>query len=253
MKSVLAGMSLVLLGASPTAASDRDNLVSGAVFSAVTLASDYRYEGVSELSERPAIQGYVHWYRPDGFFAGVYGTKVNFGYAGSPTYEIDSYAGKNFSFDKGRSELKLEGLYSAFPDNRTPGPTFNFFEGVVQLKYVQGAWTAIGVVSYVPQSSYGSGRLLRFEGEADYGLSKTMTLKAVVGHQGEGIAHERTYWSLGAAKTWRNVTLELRYVGTDRTRENCGFQPKACNSALVGSLTVALPPLLLRAHSLRAR
>lgn len=222
------------------------DVFSGGLFSAVTLVSDYRYQGVSESSGHPVIQGYVHWYRPDGFYAGVFGTQVDFGYNDSPTFEIDTYAGRNFSFDSGKTELKLEGMYSAFPDNRTPGPTFNMFQGKVQLKHTHGRWTTIGLVSYVPQGSFGSGPLLRVEGEADLAVSKSVTLKAVVGHQGEGIGHERTYWSLGAAARWKTVTFELHYVGTDRTRENCGFQARACDAAIVGSMTVTLPPLLSR-------
>jgi len=45
----------------------------GGVFSAVTLASDYRYQGVSESLGKPVVQGYVHWARPDGFYLGAFG------------------------------------------------------------------------------------------------------------------------------------------------------------------------------------
>src|ERR1700759_4955165 len=84
----------------------------GGLFSAVTLSSDYRYQGASESLGRPVVQGYVHWWRPAGFYAGVFATKVDFGYAGAPTYEIDSYGGKNFSLQGGKTELKLQGMYT---------------------------------------------------------------------------------------------------------------------------------------------
>jgi uncharacterized protein (TIGR02001 family) len=216
----------------------------GGIFSAVTLASDYRYEGVSEARGRPVVQGYVHWQRADGIYAGVFATQVDFGYAGAPTYELDGYAGKNFSFDAGRTELKLEGMYSSYPDNRTPGPTFDFAQAKVQAKHVAGPWTAIGLVAYVPSGSFGSGPVLRLEGETDFALSKSVTLKAQLGSQGGGRGHDRTYWSLGGVYAWKTLAFELRYVGDDRTRANCGFQPKACDPAVVGSLTVSLPPIL---------
>jgi uncharacterized protein (TIGR02001 family) len=216
----------------------------GGLYSAVTLASDYRYQGVSESRGRPVIQGYVHWWRPDGFYAGVFATQVDFGYHGAPTYEIDAYAGKNFSLDAGKTELKLQAMCTTFPDNRTPGPTFDFIQGSVQLQHTAGPWTTRGLVSYVAESSYGSGPVSRAEGEADYAVSKSLTLKALAGTQGGGRGHDRTYWNLGGAWTWKTLTFALTYQDTDRTRANCGFQPKACDPAVVGTLTVNLPPIL---------
>jgi uncharacterized protein (TIGR02001 family) len=216
----------------------------GGLFSAVTLASDYRYQGVSESRGRPVVQGYLHWWRPDGFYAGVFATQVDFGYAGAPTYEIDSYAGKNLQFDGGKTELKLESMYTAFPDNRTPGPTFDFIQVKAQVKRTAGPWTVIGLASYVPESSYGSGPLRRVEGETDFAVSKNLALKALVGNQSGGRGHDRTYWSLGVAATWKTLGFELRYQGNDRTRATCGFLPKACDPAVVGTVTVNLAPIL---------
>jgi uncharacterized protein (TIGR02001 family) len=216
----------------------------GGLFSAVTLASDYRYQGVSESRGRPVVQGYLHWWRPDGVYAGVFATRVDFGYPGAPSYEIDSYAGKNFSLQGGKTELKLQGMYTSYPDNRTPGPTLDFMQATVQAKHTRGPWTTIGLVSYVPHGSYGSGPVMRAEGEADVAISKAVTLKALVGSQGGGRGHDRTYWSLGASTTWKTLTFDLRYVDTDRTRANCGFQVKACDAAVVGSVSVSLPPIL---------
>ena len=215
----------------------------GGLFSAITLASDFRYQGVSASRGRPVIQGYVHWYRPDGFYAGVFATQVDYGYTGAPSYELDGYAGKNFSLQNGRTELKLEGMYTVYPNNRTPGPTFDFVQAKVQGKHVAGPWTTVGLVSYVPEGPYRSGEIVRVEGETDFALSPRLTLKAQAGSQGGGRGHDRTYWSLGAAATWKTLGFELRYVGTDRTRRNCGFQPTACGPALVGAITVNLPPI----------
>jgi uncharacterized protein (TIGR02001 family) len=239
MKAVL--LALALASSLPSVAHAGDW---GGLFSAVMLASDYRYQGVSESRGRPVVQGYLHWWRPDGVYAGVFATQVDFGYAGAPTYEIDSYAGKNFSLQGGRTELKLEGMYTSFPDNRTPGPTLDFVQAKVQAKRTSGPWTILGLASYVPRGSYGSGPIARVEGETDFAVSKHLTLKALVGSQGGGRGHDRTYWSLGVATTWKTLGFELRYLDNDRTRANCGFLPKACDPALVGTLTVSLPPIL---------
>ncbi len=80
MKFAALATAAVLLAIPPTArAADLNTLFSGGLFPGITLTSDYRYEGVSESSGHPAVQGYVHWYRPDGFYAGVFATQVDFG------------------------------------------------------------------------------------------------------------------------------------------------------------------------------
>src|SRR5262249_5056389 len=144
------------------------------------------YQGVSEARGRPVVQGYVHWWRPDGWYAGAFGTQVDFGYRAAPTYEIDVYGGRNLRFDGGATELKLQAMATLFPDNRTPGPTFDFIQASAQLQHAAGPWTTRALVSYVPESSYGSGPVARAEAGADYALTKTLTLKALAGTQGEG-------------------------------------------------------------------
>jgi uncharacterized protein (TIGR02001 family) len=214
------------------------------VYSAVTYASDYRYQGVSESRGEPVVQGYAHWQDRAGWFAGVFATQIDFGYRGAPTFETDAYAGRNLLFDAGRTELKLQAMYSAYPDNHTPGPTLDFLTAQAKVARRQGPWTVSALAAYVPEGSYGSGPELRAEGEAAYALSPTLTLKALLGTQGAGRGHDRTYWSLGAVKAWKRFALELRYVDNDRTRANCGFQPKACDAAIVAALTFTLPPLV---------
>jgi uncharacterized protein (TIGR02001 family) len=239
MKALLAAAILAVPIVVPDGACARD----WGVFSAVMLASDYRYQGVSESRGHAVMQGYAHWQDRAGYFVGVFGTQVDFGYEGAPTYEIDAYAGKNIAFDRGRGELKLEVMSSTYPDNRTPGPTLDFLQASIQAKHVSGPWTVIGVGAYVPEGSYGSGPVKRIEGEVDYAVAPDLLIKALAGNQGGGRGHERSYASLSVIKSWKSVSFELRYVATDRTRQTCGFQPTACDPGLVGVLTVALPPL----------
>jgi uncharacterized protein (TIGR02001 family) len=237
MKTPLAALAICVL---PAAADAQD----WGVFSAVMLASDYRYQGVSESRGHGVMQGYVHWQDRAGWFVGVFGTQVDFGYPGGPSYELDSYAGKTLAFDGGKTELKLQGMYTSFPDDRTPGPTLDFAQISAQAKRRAGAWTLMATAAYDPQGSYGSGPVKRLEGEADFQAAKWLTLKAQLGTQGGGRGHERSYGSFGAVATWKTVAFEIRYQATDRTRRNCGFQPTACDPGLVGTLTVGLPPIL---------
>ena len=213
----------------------------GGVFSAVMVASDYRYQGASSSNLKPVVQGYAHLYRPDGYYAGVFATQVDYGYASSPTYELDLYTGRNIQ--RGKTELKLEAMYSTYPDNETWGPTLDFLSLKAAAKRTDGKLALGGAAVFTPQGPYGAGEGWRAEGEAGYVLNPHLKLNALAGHSWTHRGHDRSYWELGATTSWKNLALEVRYTDTNLDRLRCGFNPEICGPALVGTLTVSLPPI----------
>jgi len=216
----------------------------GGLFSFIALTSDYRFQGASNTDGNGAVQGNIHYWRPDGWYAGAFASQVDFKDPGHTSYEVDWYGGKNLEFDGGRNEWKLQAMYTAFPDNRTFGPTYDFLTLSTALKHKAGKLTTNTVAAFVPEGSYRSGKVWRIEQGADYAVTPNLTLKALAGDQWGGRNHERVYWSLGAAMTWKTLTFDMRYVDTDRTRANCPFLPKTCDPEVVGTITVNLPPIL---------
>ena len=216
----------------------------GGVFSAVTYASEYRFHGLGSSDNQPVVQGYAHWYRPDGFYLGVFATQVDYGYAQSPDYEIDLYGGKTWRLDKGRTELKAEAMFTTFPDNKTPGPTFDFVQVKLAAKRTMGDAELIGSVSFVPDSPFVSGRGWRVTTEGAYALTPSLKLKGLAGHVWTERGQDRSYWEAGVAAAWKKLTFEVRYVDTDLSKVECGFNRDVCGPAVVGSVTVALPPLM---------
>ncbi|MBI1197692.1 MAG: hypothetical protein GC203_07510 [Phenylobacterium sp.] len=212
------------------------------IYSSVTLTSDYRYQGVSNSDQHAVVQANVHYFRPDGWYAGVFATGVDFNDYGT-SYELDFYGGKTFRLDAA-TELKLSGLYTAFPDNRTPGPTYDFVQAGAALSRKSGPLTLTGTTTYVPRASYGSGEAWRVEGEADYALGPAAVVKAQAGRRWIGRGADRTYWSLGAAITWRNLTFEARYTDTNLSRARCGYNPDICGPGLSAQVTAAFPLIL---------
>jgi uncharacterized protein (TIGR02001 family) len=213
------------------------------LYSHVTLTSDYRYQGVSSSNRRAAFQGVVHHFRPDGWYAGLFVSEVDYGYAQSPDYELDFYGGRTLKLDA-KTDLKLQALATLFPDDRTPGPTLSFVQGGASLIRKEGPFTLTGLATYVPQGSYRAGQVWRAEGEAAYALSKGVTLKALAGHQTSERRPDRSYWSLGAEARWRHLIFEVRYQDTDLSKARCGFNPDICGPALTGAVTAVLPLIL---------
>jgi uncharacterized protein (TIGR02001 family) len=213
------------------------------LYSQVTLTSDYRYQGISSSNKHTAFQGVIHHFRPDGWYAGLFATEVDYGYAQSPDYELDVYGGRTLKLDA-KTDLKLQALATIFPDNKTPGPTFNFVQGGVSLIRKEGPLTLIGLATYVPAGSFNSGQIWRVEGEAAYALTKSVTLKALAGHQTTERRPDRSYWSLGAEARWRHLIFDVRYQDTDLSKARCGFNPDICGPALTGAVTAVLPLIL---------
>lgn len=213
------------------------------LYSHVTLTSDYRYQGVSSSNKHAAFQGVIHHFRPDGWYAGLFVSEVDYGYPQSPDYELDFYGGKTLKLD-GKTDLKLQALATVFPDNKTPGPTLNFVQGGASLIRKEGPLTLTGLTTYVPQGSYGAGQVWRVEGEAVYALSKSVTLKALAGHQTTERRPDRSYWSLGGEVKWRHLIFDVRYQDTDLSKARCGFNPDICGGSLTGAVTAVLPLIL---------
>lgn len=213
------------------------------LYSHVTLTSDYRYQGVSSSNRSPVVQGVVHHFRPDGWYAGLFVSQVEYGYDEDPNFELDFYGGKTLKLDR-KTELKLQGLATLFPDDRTPGPTLNFVQAGASLIRKEGPLTLTGQATYVPEGSYGAGQIWRAEGAADYAITKSLTLKALAGHQTSERRPDRSYWSLGAEVRWRHLILDVRYQDTDLTRTECGFNPDICGGSVTGTVTAVLPLIL---------
>lgn len=69
------------------------SLAQADVSATVTLVSDYVYNGVSSNQNEPTVQGSVDWYNDAGFYAGVWGSGVDFNAGTNEEVEIDYYFG----------------------------------------------------------------------------------------------------------------------------------------------------------------
>ena len=212
------------------------------LYSHVTLTSDYRYQGVSSSDRHPALQGVVHYFRPDGWYAGLFASQVDFNDFGT-SYELDLYAGKTLKLNM-KTDLKLQGLVSVFPDNETPGPTYDFVQAGASLIRREGPLTATGLVTFVPEGSYGAGQIWRAEAETSVVLRPGLSLKALAGRQWTERRPDRNYWSLGGEARWRHLILEVRYQDTDLSRAGCGYNSDICGPTAIGSVTAVMPLIL---------
>jgi uncharacterized protein (TIGR02001 family) len=218
----------------------------GKLYPTLTAASEYRCDGVSNSSGEPALQGSLYWWRPDHFFAGIFATTVDFSgfYDPDTSYEIDVYAGYNWDFGApyfemggDGSRLTLTAMYTMFPDQGPPGPTYNFLQFTARALHRIDALTLRGEASFVPEASYGAGYAMKAEAGAEYRVAEWLTVGGEIGFRDAERRVDRAYWDAGATLKWGPVEVDVRYHDTNLDYVDCGFSAN-CGAAVVGKLSV---------------
>ncbi|MCB1692155.1 MAG: TorF family putative porin [Pseudomonadales bacterium] len=209
--------------------------VQSALLPAVTIASEHRFNGLSLTDRNPALQLSLHYWRSDGWYAGVWMTNVNFLDAHNTTLEVDTYVGSEVR--AGSWRVKIQGLYSAFDDHE-PGPAYDFFQAKVEGSRTCGKTTLIAGVKWSPSGSFGAGRIVQMQGQLRYALTPWLDAEASLGRGFYARSNERTYWQTGLHARWRRMHFELLYMGLRSDLPLCGFVDW-CEPGFVGRITLA--------------
>jgi uncharacterized protein (TIGR02001 family) len=207
------------------------------VFATVTLTSDYRYEGLSSSNRRPTWQGLAHCYRSDGAYAGVLVTGIDYLDTPRTRAEIDLYAGRRFR--RGRWELNLELLYSAFRPPRTSGSGYDLIEPEIELARTAGRATWTTKVGLAWNAT--TRRTWHFSQGLGYRLTPWLTANSRLGAVLSERGMDRRYGEIGLTASWRRLSLEARYVVTDRSRGQC-YGLNWCEDGATAAVTYRLLP-----------
>jgi uncharacterized protein (TIGR02001 family) len=203
-----------------------------------SLVSDYRFRGISQTFEKPALQGGIDYSHSSGLYLGNWNSNVNEG-AGYPagSLEMDFYGGWKKSF--GDFGLDVGAIYYYYPgtdSNTARGTTFanprdatKTFNGTVDNKevYVGGSWKWLSAKWYYAFDDYFS--LPGTKGSHYLDLSATYDLGGgwnVVGHFGKlklkgwSIGTDATNgdyedWKLGVTKDLGGWVFGAAYVDTN--------------------------------------
>lgn len=228
---------LALASATPALAQDETEPAPAITINgSATVVSDYRFRGISQTDQNFAVQGGITVSHESGFYVSVWGSSID-DYVtvhGTPNQEIDLIAGWKKSFDGATVDVGF--VYYVYPGTR-PGFTgddsaSDFIEPYVALSYAIGPVTAKGTLAYAPKQkalAIDQGLTGLFDDEDNVYLAGDLSaaipdtpisLTAHLGHTWgpswlSGPTDEYTDWSLGAAVTWKALTLGVSYVDTD--------------------------------------
>lgn len=186
----------------------------------VTFTSDYVFRGVSQTNEDPAVQGGISFENRRGFFAGLWGSNVDFRLDATPGQRPDLEL--NLHLGYGRDLGQDWTAYAALVHYEYPGdgPAFDYDYDELHLG-VQYRELAALVVA-LSKDAFGQGQpLAAYELTGRYPLVWELDLGAGVGHydlQGPyGVRY--WYWNLGLSRRLGSFVLDLGYFATDGAAE----------------------------------
>jgi uncharacterized protein (TIGR02001 family) len=228
------------------------------VSGSATVVSDYRFRGISQTDKNFAVQGGITVSHESGFYVGAWGSSID-DYVtvhGTPAQELDLIAGFKKSFDNGLT-FDIGAVYYVYPGTRAAGDdsASDFIEPYVSLSYALGPVTAKATANYAPKQKAlaldqgASGTLdkednLYLAGDLSTSIPNTpVSLTAHLGHTFgpswlSGPTDEYTDWALGAAVTWKALTLGIQYVDTD-TFFTTPSGKDAAKGGIVGTIGVS--------------
>lgn len=215
------------------------------------ISTDYNFRGVSQSDKGPSAGAYIEpqfntaWGQ---FYVGVAGWSIDWpsgqGYGFTdPAAEIDLYGGWRYTWGQLSLDLGIIDYY--YPKEKFNGFTTDsdFYEIYAKLAYaVTKDLTIGGNIFWTPDllnysetwngsdvgATYASltGKWVTPWTWGDVGLY----LSGELGHwwidggnwSAGGVSDpDYTYWNAGAAFTYKALTLDLRYHGTDQSRSDC--------------------------------
>jgi len=242
-------MNMMLLGAllagssATVAAAETGFSVSGNV----TLATDYRFRGISQLDRSPAIQGGFDLEWANGFYLGTWASNVSFS---GGAIELDWYGGFAGSINE-NVDFDIGVLYYGYPEDDAP----------VDLDYVEiyGSVTFYDVtlgLNYSPDYFAETDNFYYVYGSYSLPLADTLSLDLHVGWNlfdsdaafeefivpspGENAGDNYVDYKIGV--TWNVLDLDvgLHWIGTDIDRDVCFEGTKLCEDSVVLSVSKSL-------------
>ena len=232
----------------------------------VSIATDYRFRGITQTTEDPALSGgfdYAYSGQSIGIFLGVWASNIDFAenitFALEPVQdtadlEIDFYGGLIGSLPLGNGlGWKIGGLYYAYPGSDTDGIAgtsrahYDYAEAYGVLSYDFGKFNVAAGVNYSPDYFFESGDAVYYYGDVGIPLPMGFGLSGHVGHQeiDDNIQFgtpDYTDWSASISKTWKIFTFKGTYVDTDLEDSECfggGYFADFCSETGIFSITAS--------------
>ncbi|MFQ5661037.1 MAG: TorF family putative porin [Gammaproteobacteria bacterium] len=220
----------------------------GHEFSAnVAITTDYRFRGISQTNEDPAVSGgFDYSYTPLGFYAGVWASSLDFAVPDpdDADLETDFYGG--FTGEFNGIGWDVGGIYYAYPGSDTgPGAAeYDYVEIYGSLSRDFKVFNLSGGLNYSPDYFFESDDGLYVYGDIGVPLPYGISLAGHVGHQ--SIDNNAQFgtpdyydWHIGLSKEIGNFTFDISYVDTDISKGECFGGGNICDATAMFTVSAS--------------
>ena len=198
----------------------------------ITLTNDYVFRGYTQANEDPAIQGGLDWDSGAGFYAGVWGSSVNFRDSDEASTEFDFYTGfkgevESFSYDIGF-------IYYLYPGANT-SLNYNFWEVYSNAGYDFGP-AAISVgLAYTSDNFADTGNGVYLQSGVSLPIGEVFSINANLNYYDVEISFGEDYldWSIGGKLSTQWFDADLNYIDTDISTGCSGI----CDGRIIFSIS----------------
>lgn len=204
----------------------------------VALTTDYVFRGIDQSDEKAALQGGIDLGHDSGFFAGAWGSSVDFNDGDEASIELDLYAG--FTLPVGGSELTGQVIYYAYPGAE---PDYDFVELAVGFDHDFGPAAISLGLAWSPDYFAESGTGLYYSAGLSVPFGNSgFAADAGIGYQqidDEAVFGTPDYvdYTIGISYSAGVFTGDLRWVGTDLDSNECFGGSDFCDDRLIFTLS----------------
>lgn len=230
MKTMATALALVLTCAGVAHAEDAKAPAPYGTFTGnIGFVNDYRFRGITQTAERPAVQGGFDWSHDSGLYAGAWGSNLDFNDGNQATMELDLYAGYKFAISG--LNFDLGAIYYTYP-GASSNLNYDYWEGKILASYDFGFASVNGGLYYSPDffgsAAGGSGDALY--STVGFTVPVMDTGVSVVGNYGyQSIDKNANFagipdysnWSAGLTYSWNGFNFSATYVDTDISKSKC--------------------------------
>ncbi|MFT3811549.1 MAG: TorF family putative porin [Micropepsaceae bacterium] len=181
----------------------------------IGVASNYMFRGITQSNGDPALQAGVTVAHNGGFYAGFWGSSIDFG-DGESELELDPFIGYGGALGE-NTTFDLNITYYGYPG--TPSAwDYEFVEFIAGITHDFGPVSAGIKLAYSPDFFGGTGDAFWLGGNLTVPLGEYFAISGNIGQQWLDEDYggaDYLHYDIGISATYQNITFDARYVATD--------------------------------------